>query len=218
MSLRLAICCSNALFAEALQNLLAKEVGVSVTGVFHGKDIVAELKEAWGQRPDILLFDANIDLDVLLKLPDDFFAPGEVKVLMIGDRNITYQISRNVHSLLAKGIVGILPPSADVELFKKALRAILAGELWLDRSTLLKLVACMQNSTSHISFAQREKEIIFHICQGYRNKEIAEKLQISEQTVKSHCNRIYKKLGVADRLQLALHSHNIELAHQMRHK
>lgn len=52
--------------------------------------------------------------------------------------------------------------------------------------------------------AKREREIAFHICQGYRNKEIAQKLHISEQTVKSHCCRIYKKLGVSDRLQLAL--------------
>jgi DNA-binding NarL/FixJ family response regulator len=43
------------------------------------------------------------------------------------------------------------------------------------------------------------------ICQGYRNKEIAQQLDISEQTVKSHCNRIYKKVGVSDKVQLVLH-------------
>jgi DNA-binding NarL/FixJ family response regulator len=70
-------------------------------------------------------------------------------------------------------------------------------------------MACMKQSAPNVRLAHREKEIISHICQGYKNKEIAQKLHISEQTVKSHCNRIYKKLGVADRLQLALHSHNI---------
>lgn len=62
----------------------------------------------------------------------------------------------------------------------------------------------MRHHEKNTSLAKREKEIIFHICQGFRNKEIAQKLQISEQTVKSHCNRIYRKLGVTDRLQLAL--------------
>jgi DNA-binding NarL/FixJ family response regulator len=128
---------------------------------------------------------------------------------MIGDRSIKYVISKNLQSLISKGIVGILPPSADAELLKKALRATLMGELWLDRPTLMKLLACMKQASPNVRLAQREKEIISHICQGFRNKEIAQKLQISEQTVKSHCNRIYKKLGVADRLQLALHSHKI---------
>jgi DNA-binding NarL/FixJ family response regulator len=73
----------------------------------------------------------------------------------------------------------------------------------------MRLMACMKHSAPNVRLAQREKEIISHICQGFKNKEIAQKLNISEQTVKSHCNRIYKKLGVNDRLQLALYSNKI---------
>jgi DNA-binding NarL/FixJ family response regulator len=209
MTLRIVICCSNNLFAEGLKNLLAKEPGIAIIGIFHGKDLLSELTEARGLRPDILLLDSNIDLNILLSLPHDFFALGHVKVLMIGDRSIKYIINKNLQNLISKGIVGILPPSADAELLRKALKAILMGELWLDRSTLMKLMACMKQASPHVRLAHREKEIISHICQGYKNKEIAQKLQISEQTVKSHCNRIYKKLGVTDRLQLALYSHKI---------
>ncbi len=209
MTLRIVICCSNNIFAEGLKNLLAKEAGIDIIGIFHGSNLLSELNEARGLRPDILLLDSNIDLNILLNLPDDFFALGHVNVLMIGDRSIKYIINKNLQNLISKGIVGILPPSADAELLRKALKAILIGELWLDRSTLMKLMACMKQASPNIRLAQREKEIISHICQGYKNKEIAQKLQISEQTVKSHCNRIYKKLGVTDRLQLALYSHKI---------
>jgi DNA-binding NarL/FixJ family response regulator len=209
MNLRIVICCSNNLFAEGLKNLLAKEADIEIIGIFHGNDLLGELTKARGLRPDILLLDSNIDLNILLSLPDDFFAPGHVKILMIGDRSIKYVLNKTLQNLISKGIVGILPPSADSELLRKALKAILIGELWLDRATLMKLMACMKQSAPNVRLANREKEIISHICQGYKNKEIAQKLQISEQTVKSHCNRIYKKLGVTDRLQLALYSHKI---------
>lgn len=209
MSLKLVICCSNSLFAEGIKKLLERDPDLHIVGFFHGKDLMDELNEARSLKPDVLLLDSNIDLNILLSLPDDFFTQTGIKVLIIGDRSIKYVMNKSLHSLMSKGIVGVLPPSADSDILKKALKAVLLGELWLDRSTLMKLLACMKQASSNVRLAHREKEIISHICQGYKNKEIAQKLQISEQTVKSHCNRIYKKIGVTDRLQLALHSHRI---------
>ena len=209
MVLRIVICCSNRIYAEGLQNLLAKETGIQVIGIYHGRNLINELNEARELRPDILLLDSNIDLNILLSLPDDFFAPGHVKILMLGNSSVKYLINKSLHHLVAKGVVGILPPSADADLLKKALKAIFMGELWLDRPTLMKLIAGMKQSAGNVRLASREREIISHVCQGLRNKEIAHKLQISEQTVKSHCNRIYRKLGVSGRLQLALYSHRI---------
>lgn len=209
MALKLVICCSNHLFAESIQKLLEREADIQIIGFFHGKNIIEELNTARDLQPDIMLFDANIDLNILLSLPEDFFTRNQTKILIIGDRSIKYIINKTLHNLMSRGIVGVLPPSADSDILKKALKAVLFGELWLDRETLMKLLACMKHAAPNVRLAHREKEIISHICQGFRNKEIAQKLQISEQTVKSHCNRIYKKLGVSDRLQLALHSHRI---------
>ena len=57
--------------------------------------------------------------------------------------------------------------------------------------------------------SQREREIIVLIAQGYKNKEIAEKMFITEQTVKNHLHNVFDKLGVSDRLELALYAiHN----------
>jgi DNA-binding NarL/FixJ family response regulator len=54
--------------------------------------------------------------------------------------------------------------------------------------------------------SQREREIVALVAQGYKNKEIAEKMFISEQTVKNHLHNIFDKLGVSDRLELALYA------------
>ncbi|MDQ7787549.1 MAG: response regulator transcription factor [Thermodesulfovibrionales bacterium] len=205
MALKVAICCSTRLFSEALQSLLEKEQGITLTGIFSGESWLSDLKEADAQYPDVIVSDLHSDLSALLTLPDDFFVQPRLKILLLGDRTSGFITNRDLKNLIAKGVIGILPPSADSDLFKKALRAVSAGEIWLDRTTLMKILTLTKQTTENVRLAQREKEIIHHICQGYRNKEIAQKLNISEQTVKSHCNRIYKKLGVTDRLHLALH-------------
>jgi len=205
MALTLAICCSTRLFSEALSSLLKNEQGISLIGIFSGHNWLSDLKEANAHYPDVIITDIHSDLSALINLPDDFFIQPRLKILLLGDRTARFITDRHLKNLLAKGVAGVLPPSADSDLLKKALRAVSTGEIWLDRTTLMKILSLAKQSSQNVRLAHREKEIIQHICQGYRNKEIAQKLKISEQTVKSHCNRIYKKLGVTDRLQLALH-------------
>ncbi|MEW6584525.1 MAG: response regulator transcription factor, partial [Nitrospirota bacterium] len=87
-----------------------------------------------------------------------------------------------------------------------AVKVVLSGELWLDRKLIKNLLSNMRTFEKKVDLTKKEREIVSLICHGYRNKEIAQRLDISEQTVKSHCNRIFKKVGVSDRLQLALHT------------
>ena len=91
----------------------------------------------------------------------------------------------------------------------QAIKVVHSGELWLDRKMLKGVIHQMNPSEKKVSLTKKEKEIVSLICEGLRNKEIAQKLNISEQTVKSHCNRIFKKVGVSDRLQLALYTHKV---------
>ena len=58
----------------------------------------------------------------------------------------------------------------------------------------------------HSPLSFREKQVVAMVAQGYRNKEIAERMFISEQTVKNHLHNIFDKLGVSDRLELALYA------------
>jgi DNA-binding NarL/FixJ family response regulator len=102
---------------------------------------------------------------------------------------------------ISRGLVGILPPETDGALLKRAIRAVYQGELWINHKSIKDMLLTGQQK---IGLTKQEGQVVYHICRGLRNKEIAETLNITEQTVKSHCNRIYKKFGVSDRLQLAL--------------
>jgi two-component system, NarL family, response regulator DegU len=208
MSIRLAICCSNRIYAEGLKSLLEDESGIIIVGICDGSSI-SGLEDVLKLKPDVVLADFSNDFNMFLNLPDINSKDNKLRILIIGDRSLRLVADKHLKESITKGVVGILPPSSDSDLLKKALKAVSLGELWLDRTTLIKILVSMRQQEKNVALGRREREIMFHICQGFRNKEIAQKLNISEQTVKSHCNRLYKKLGVSDRLQLALYSYKL---------
>jgi DNA-binding NarL/FixJ family response regulator len=121
------------------------------------------------------------------------------------------------------GCCGILPKDAAPSLILKSIQKVHAGEIWLDSNTTAAVIrqfaSPMDSSLGQVGastkpreraqLSQREREIIVLIAQGYKNKEIAEKMFITEQTVKNHLHNVFDKLGVSDRLELALYAiHN----------
>jgi DNA-binding NarL/FixJ family response regulator len=94
---------------------------------------------------------------------------------------------------------------------------VYGGEIWLDSHTTAAVMRQFAapgeggNTTgrggrSRSPLSNREREIVALVAQGYRNREMAEKLFISEQTVKNHLHNVFDKLGVSDRLELALYA------------
>lgn len=93
-------------------------------------------------------------------------------------------------------------------MLKKALKAASNGEVWINRKDIKGVISSIQSFFKNLEthgISKREKEVIKFVAKGYTNKEIAEVLHISEQTVKCHLSRIYKKLGINNRLHLALY-------------
>ena len=100
---------------------------------------------------------------------------------------------------------GILKTNCNVNLFKKALKAVDEGQIWIDNSrikTLLKHAESLATSRPESNLSKKEREIIMLIAQGQKNREIAGTLSISEQTVKSHISRIFRKKNISCRSQL----------------
>jgi DNA-binding NarL/FixJ family response regulator len=110
-----------------------------------------------------------------------------------------------INLLLSYQLDGVIKTDTDLPLFKKALNAINAGQVWLDNS---RIRALLKHAESHVNtqpdenLSKREREIILLISQGRKNREIADSLCISEQTVKSHISRIFRKTNVNTRSQL----------------
>ena len=198
MSIKLAIGCYHNLLGEALKKLIGGDKEILIVGVFSAG---ADLDEIATTNPDVML----IDLQTLQSLPKESFSLAKTKTLLIGDPSSLYSRPRWFEDLIARGVVGILPSGADLNTLKKAMKSVSEGEFWLGRKVVGQILSqATAGRKEREELTGTEREVASLICLGCKNKEIAQKLKVSEQTVKSHCNRIYRKMEVSDRLQLAI--------------
>jgi DNA-binding NarL/FixJ family response regulator len=112
----------------------------------------------------------------------------------------TSTISRELaFQAMELGVRGIMPRSTPIERFFTALQTVHEGELWFERDMLESFL-----HGKRVVLTRREGQLVSLLSQGLKNKEVAWTLQISEGTVKVYLSRLFKKLGVADRFELAL--------------
>lgn len=195
MEVNVAICCQVHLYAEGICKLLEEDGEINVLGVSSDKSGIEDLID---MHPDIIVADLVNCKKVIDLLPD-----GERKcVLLLNDEEISLDGS-DLKLMITEGLGGLLPRDSDSRVFIKAIKKLNEGELWIDRQTL-KEVFSSKHVRQKVQLTKKEAEILECICDGLTNKEIANKLFICEQTVKSHCNHLFKKFGVTSRLKLAV--------------
>jgi DNA-binding NarL/FixJ family response regulator len=203
MKIRIVVGCYNYIIGDSLKYILREEKNVSVLGIFNESNDIVEVSKL---EPDLIITDYKL----FKEFPERFMDNNRTSILVIGDSTMPDDIENKIPELVAMGVHGILSKETHLDVVKKAIRVIYVGELWLDRR-LIKNILSYVNSVAKrkIILTEKEREIIELICSGYRNKEIAQRLEITEQTVKSHCNKIFKKIGVTDRVQLVLYSNRL---------
>jgi DNA-binding NarL/FixJ family response regulator len=171
-------------------------------------------------QPDVLLYQTNGDgsgLEVVSQLHKDL---PKIKILLILDN-----ADEETELLALKaGAFGCLSRSIDPDTLLKALSVAGRGELWVSHHVatraILKLVqAESTNGTNSKELTGREWEILSRLARGFRNKEIANALSVSENTVKTHLGIIYRKINVDCRLAATLYyfrhaKSNGEVPHQ----
>jgi DNA-binding NarL/FixJ family response regulator len=117
--------------------------------------------------------------------------------------------------------MGVVPKEQAAELLIKAIEKVYLGEVWLDRLSLGNLVWQLTSRTKDAddpekrkiaTLTDREREVITLIAEGLKNKQIAERLFISQTTVTHHLSSIYAKLKVSDRLELVVYAFANKLA------
>jgi two-component system nitrate/nitrite response regulator NarL len=209
---RVLIADEHAIFRAALRRLLEFEPGFQVAGETAGNGEVVTL--ARRLEPDVLLMDIDTSGHGTLD------AVRELSGLTHTCRTIilTAQLEeQQVVQAFRAGARGIMTKAAPVDLLFKSIAAVMAGEYWVGRERVADLVRVFQSELhereEHRPFGltSRELQVVQAVVAGYTNKEIAARLGISQNTAKHHLSSIFDKLGVSNRLELALftHSHRI---------
>jgi len=122
--------------------------------------------------------------------------------------------------LYRKGVRGIISRSISPDLLVRCVRRTAAGETWIDNQSVNWVIeayraqaAALVNPKTQPRLSPKEMAIITCITQGKRNKEIAFQLGTTEQVIKNYLRKIYDKLGVSDRLELALYCLHNKIIH-----
>lgn len=100
---------------------------------------------------------------------------------------------------------GVISTDTSPELFSKALQTVSSGQIWIDNDKIRAVLhnqPSQQKPAGRANLSKKEQDIVSFIAQGLKNREIANRLCISEQTVKTHISRIFKKVNVVSRSQL----------------
>lgn len=203
MAIKIMIADDHSMIREGLKSLLELEGDIQVVEEAEdGVDCLEKLKIC---TPDVLLLDINMPrkngLEVLQTLKS---SKSKVKVLVLTVHNEVEYLMKAVDI----GVDGyILKDSESAEL-KKAIFSIVEGENYIQPSLIpalnSKMIEKNRDEGKIESLTKRELEVLKLLAVGMYNKEVAEKLNISERTVKNHVSNIFKKIEVTDRTQAAV--------------
>ncbi|MDQ2777720.1 MAG: response regulator transcription factor [Acidobacteriota bacterium] len=215
--IRVLIADGQPIVLEGLRSVLGQHTTIQVVG--EAADGMEAIDKAVHLDPDIVLMDLKLPrVDGLTVLRSIQTRAPRTKVMIFA---ASEQKDEFVEAMKL-GCSGVLLKDGPVALIEKSLQKVQAGEIWLDSNTTAAVIRQFASPADfpapssngkpireRAQLSQREREIIVLIAQGYKNKEIAEKMFITEQTVKNHLHNVFDKLGVSDRLELALYAiHN----------
>ena len=202
--IRIVIADDHAMVRAGLSQLLGSFDDLEVVGTASNGEEAIDAVEA--TRPDVVLMDLSMPhmdgIEALTVVKQRF---PEVRVVVL----TTFQEPRQVSAALSAGASGYLVKDVEPEVLVAGIRAAVQGGAPLSPSVAAGLLrggggSHMGGNVSPASLTKREMEILHLIVDGRTNQGIATILGISEKTVKTHCSRLFQRLGVTDRTQAAV--------------
>ncbi|KAA6222940.1 DNA-binding response regulator [Streptomyces albofaciens JCM 4342] len=214
--IRVLIADDQVMVRQGFTVLLDAEPGIEVAGqAVDGLDALGKAAEL---APDVVLMDIRMPglngIEATRRLTEA--AGSTVKVLVL----TTFDLDEYVYEALRAGASGFLLKDASAAELAQAVRVVAAGDALLAPNITKRLIAEFSRMTAAPrpplkdragDLTERETEVLCLIAQGLSNAEIADRLVVAEQTVKSHVSRILVKLGVRDRTQAAVFAYETGL-------
>jgi DNA-binding NarL/FixJ family response regulator len=216
---RIVIADDHPIFRDGLRRLLEDEPSYAIVGeAANGHEVVRLVQE---RQPDIVLLDLAMPevsgLDALRNLA----AGGHTARVIMLTASID---NADAVTAIRLGARGVVLKEAATDVLISGINRVMSGEYWVgqggatDRSRALEPLIGGGRTVAPVSFdlTPREREIVAAVVAAFSNKDIARSLAITENTVKHHLTNIFDKLGVANRLELAMFAlhHSIEFPQQ----
>jgi DNA-binding NarL/FixJ family response regulator len=210
VTIRVALADDQSLVRAGFRVLVNSAPDLEVVGeAANGQEVVALTRVT---KPDVVLMDIRMpDMDGLAATrqitADETLAAVRVLVLT------TFEIDEYVFAALRAGASGFLGKGVEAEELQEAIRVVARGDALLSPSATRGLITRFLSRTTEIAdhaeerltgLTDRERDVMLMVAAGRTNDEIAERLQISPFTAKTHVNRAMTKLGAHDRAQLVI--------------
>jgi DNA-binding NarL/FixJ family response regulator len=207
-AVKIVIACESSFFCEGMAALLQREKDIEIVGkINHGSRIMRGLDRG----PDVIILDPllfgpealeGVIDELKLKAP-------RTKILLIFSEQDMSETS--LMRYMMRGVDGYIKRAEKLKQVTEAIRTVHAGSIWAERKLLHKFVRYSPLLTLDLDarlarvehpLTKREKDIVTLLFHGLSNKRISSRLHISEKTVKTHLNNIFKKMNVTSRTQV----------------
>jgi DNA-binding NarL/FixJ family response regulator len=189
---RIVLYSDQPILAVGLQSVLHSAEGFELTAV--SGSVPALMEQLATVEADIILLDLTAEIT--------FGVLSELKSAMLNSKVVlwvNYISTELAFQSMGLGVRGILRKTLPADLQVKCLQKVQAGELWFEKALTDSFLTAKRVVLTH-----REGQLVGLLSQGLKNKEIASTLLISEGTVKVYLSRLFQKVGVKDRFELAL--------------
>jgi two-component system nitrate/nitrite response regulator NarL len=199
-----------------LRLVIENQPGLTVVG--EALNRADALRIAADKQPDIILLDLDLgDERGHTIIPELLATATQARVIVLTGIRDPEEYRRAVRL----GAVGLVLKEQALNVLIQTIRKVHAGEAWLDPALVASVLE--EGRRAHVreldpqalkitGLTAREREVITLICQGLQNKQIAERMHLSQTTVVHHLTSIFDKLGVANRLELLTYAYNHGLA------
>src|SRR5580698_8899608 len=207
--IRVIVADTQAIFRAGLRKIFALEDDIRVVGQ---AETLSQTQTAIKKfNADVLIFEAALAPNAVEAVADLLRQNPQMRIVVVtpnSDEEMTLDLFR-------RGAHGIVSREVEPELLVECLRKVAAGDTWLDTQGTHWVMQAYRNqntrpagSRPQVQLTPKEAIIVSCVTQGMKNKEIANRVGTTEQVVKNYLRKVYDKLGVADRLELALYCLN----------
>jgi DNA-binding NarL/FixJ family response regulator len=207
--IRVIVADTQAIFRAGLRKIFALEDDIRVVGQ---AETLSQTQTAIKKfNADVLIFEAALAPNAVEAVADLLRQNPQMRIVVVtpnSDEEMTLDLFR-------RGAHGIVSREVEPELLVECLRKVAAGDTWLDTQGTHWVMQAYRNQNTRpagsrpkVQLTPKEAIIVSCVTQGMKNKEIANRVGTTEQVVKNYLRKVYDKLGVADRLELALYCLN----------